>query len=309
VSAKSGISKFKGRAMGVTAADFDLDGFPDIYVANDKTENFLFHNQRNGAFQEIGLRAGVAFGQNGENTSAMGPVFADFDGDGKIDLWVSDSKYNRMLRNVTGVEFEDVTERAGISQYAAQYVSWGTGAHDFDNDGREDVFVIHGGLIHMVPQEHSIFRNLGAWKFEDASAEAGPYFAPATAVKSVGRGAAFADYDNDGKVDALIVNLGGAAHLLRNTAAHSNHWIAVKLVGSKSNRDGIGAQIEVSAGGRRLRRERVAGSGYLSQDDGRVHFGLGFAGVVERMTVRWPSGAVQTLENVPVDRVHTIKEK
>ena len=147
--------------MGVTAADFDLDGYPDIYVANDKTENFLFHNQKNGTFKEIALPAGVAYGQNGENTSAMGPVFADFDHDGtvgpvglRLQIQPADEEPGRL-------KFEDVTERAGISQLAAQYVSWGTGVQDFDNDGCDDIFVAHGGLIHMVPQEHSVFRNAG----------------------------------------------------------------------------------------------------------------------------------------------------
>jgi hypothetical protein len=291
--------------MGLTAADFDLDGFPDIYVANDKTENFLFHNEKDGTFREMAVPAGAAYGQHGENTSAMGPVFLDFDGDGRIDLWVSDSKYNRMLRNVGGLKFEDVTERAGISQLAAQYVSWGTGAPDFDNDGYNDVFVVHGGLIHMVPQEHTVFRNLGGWKFADVSTTAGPFFD----VKTVGRGAAFADYDNDGRVDAFIVNLGGAATLLRNTSPGGNHWLDVKLVGKKSNRDGIGARVEVTAGGRRRIGQRVAGCGYLSQDDPRLHFGLGAEKSAARITVYWPSGIEQSLENVAADRVVTIEEK
>ncbi|MBZ5596189.1 MAG: CRTAC1 family protein [Acidobacteriia bacterium] len=305
VSEKSGIARYKGRTMGATAADFDLDGYPDIYVANDKTENFLFHNQKDGTFKEIAESAGVAYGQSGENTSAMGPVFRDFDHDGRVDLWVSDSKYNRLMKNLGKLKFEDVTERAGISQLAAQYVSWGTGVHDFDNDGRDDIFIVHGGLIHLIPQEHSVFRGMGDWKFEDVSLPAGPFFE----VKSVGRGAAFADYDNDGRIDAFVVNLGSPAFLLHNVAPVSNHWISVKLAGHKSNRDGIGAQVEVLAGGSRQQHERTAGSGYLSQDDPRVHFGLGSATKIDKLTITWPSGTRQILENLPVDRVVTVEEK
>jgi hypothetical protein len=305
VSEKSGISQYKARAMGVTAADFDLDGYPDIYVANDKTENFLLHNQKNGTFKDIALSAGVAYGQNGENTSAMGPVFLDLGHDGRVDLWVTDSKYNRLMRNLGNLQFEDITERAGISQLAAQYVSWGTGVYDFDNDGRDDIFVAHGGLIHLIPQEHSVFRNVGDWKFEDVSRDAGPFFD----VKSVARGAAFADYDNDGKIDVFIVNLGAPAFLLHNVSPGGNHWITVKLIGHKSNRDGIGAQVEVLAGGNRQQRERTAGSGYLSQDDPRIHFGLGAAKKIDRLTITWPSGTKQVLENLPVDRIMTVEEK
>jgi enediyne biosynthesis protein E4 len=305
VSEKAGIARLKSRAMGVTAADFDQDGYPDIYVANDKTENFLFHNQKDGTFKEIAVSAGVAYGQNGEGTSAMGPVFADFNHSGRVDLWVSDSKYNRLMKNAGGLRFEDVTQQAGISQLAAQYVSWGTGVYDFDNAGRDDIFIAHGGLIHLVPQEHSVFRNLGNWKFEDVSRSAGPFFE----VKSVARGAAFADYDNDGRIDAFIVNLGAPASLLHNTSPNAGHWISVKLAGHKSNRDGIGAQVEVVAGGNKQVRERVAASGYLSQDDPRVHFGLGAATKVDRLTITWPSGTRQVVENPAVDRVVTIEEK
>jgi hypothetical protein len=305
VSEKAGIARFKSRAMGVTAADFDLDGYPDIYVANDKTENFLFHNEKNGTFKEIAVSAGVAYGQNGENTSAMGPVFLDFDHDGRIDLWVSDSKYNRLMKNVGQLKFEDVTEQAGISQLAAQYVSWGTGVHDFDNDGLDDIFIVHGGLIHLIPQEHSIFHNLGDWKFEDVSRAAGPFFD----VKTDGRGAAFGDYDNDGRLDAFIVNLGGSAYLLRNTSPQVSHWITVKLVGRKSNRDGIGAQVEIVAGGKRQQRERTGGSGYLSQDDPRVHFGIGAATTIDSITISWPSGVRQVVKNVLPDHVITVEEQ
>ena len=305
VSEQSGIGRLKGRAMGVTAADFDGDGYPDIYVANDKTENFLFHNEKNGTFKEIAVAAGVAYGQNGENTSAMGPVFLDFEGRGQNDLWVSDSKYNRLMKNVGKLKFEDVTEPAGISQLAAQYVSWGTGAHDFDNDGLPDLFIVHGGLVHMVPQEHSVFRNVGGGKFEDVSQSAGPFFD----VKSVGRGAAFADYDNDGKVDGFVLNLGSPAFLLHNDSPGTNHWISIKLVGKKSNRDAIGAVVEIVSGGKTQRRERITASGYLSQDDPRVQFGLGSAAKVDSLTVIWPTGVRQTVANVQVDRINTIEER
>jgi hypothetical protein len=305
VSEKSGIGAYKGRAMGVTAADFDGDGYPDIYVANDKTENFLFRNRGDGTFEEVALEAGAAFGQNGESTSAMGPVFFDMENRGAADLWVSDSKYNRLLRYTGKREFADVTQRAGISQLAAQYTSWGTGAYDFDNDGWRDIFIFHGGLIHLIPQEHSVFRNLGSGRFADVSMIAGPFFQ----TKTVGRGACFADYDTDGRVDAFLVNLGAPGTLLHNTAPAAGHWIKVRLQGTKSNRDGIGAVVEVIAGSLKQRAERVAASGYLSQDDWRLHFGLGSATRADRIAITWPSGAKQVLENVPADQVVTVREK
>ena len=304
VSVKAAIGAYKGRTMGVTAADYDGDGFPDIYVANDKTENFLFHNKRDGTFEEVAGDLGVAYGQNGESTSAMGPVLADVDGDGSVDLWVTDSKYNRLMRNAGANGFEDIGPASGISQANAQYTSWGSGVYDFDNDGALDIMVFHGGLVHLVPQEQSLFRGLGNGKFADVSGEAGAVLD----VKTVSRGACFADYDNDGKADAFLVNLGAPATVLHNTTQNNNHWLSVRLVGKKSNRDGIGAHLEVFAGGRKHAAERIAGSGYLSQDDGRVHFGLGSANKIEKLTIRWPSGQEQVLDNVAADRVLTVEE-
>jgi enediyne biosynthesis protein E4 len=305
VSEKSGIAKFKGRAMGVTAADFDGDGYPDVYVANDRTESFLFHNKHDGTFEEVALEAGAAFGQNGESSAAMGPVFFDMNNSGHADLWVSDSKYNRLLQNSGKLPFTDVTQQAGISQLTAQYVSWGAGAFDFDNDGRTDLLVFHGGLIQMVPQEHSIFRNLGGTKFEDVSTGAGPFFE----TKSVGRGGCFGDFNNDGKVDAFTVNLGAPGVLLKNTSPSTGHWLMVKLAGTKSNHDGIGAKVEVEAGALKQQAQRTAGSGYLSQDDGRLHFGLAEHAKVDRITITWPSGIIQTLKGVAADQVITVTEK
>jgi hypothetical protein len=305
VSEKAGLSEFKGRAMGVTAADFDGDGYPDVYVANDKTESFLFRNKHDGTFEETAVDAGAAFGQNGESTSAMGPVFFDMNNSGHADLWVTDSKYNRLLKNSGKLPFTDVTQQAGISQQTAQYVSWGTGAFDFDNDGRTDLMVFHGGLIHLIPQEHSVFRNAGGGKFQDVSTAAGTFFA----TKSVGRGACFADYDNDGKVDVYLVNLGGAGVLLRNTSPSGGNWLTVKLAGTKSNRDGIGAKVEVDAGDLKQFAERTAGSGYLSQDDARLHFGLGAARKVDRIIVTWPGGTRQVMEGITANQVVTVTER
>lgn len=304
VSTKSGIANYVGRTMGVTAADFDNDGWDDIYVSNDRTENFLFHNKHDGTFEEIANEAGAAFGQNGEATSSMGPVFADFEGRGLLDLWVTDGRYNRFLRNQGNLTFEDTGAANGISQATAQYVSWGSGVYDFDNDGHLDILIFHGGLIHLIPQEHTLFRGLGGGHFDDVSLQGGQVLN----TRSVARGSCFADYDNDGKVDAYVVNLGAQGTVLHNTSTDTGHWIAFKLVGTKSNRDGIGARIEIVSGGRRQTAERLAGSGYLSQNDGRVHFGIGTATTVDKLTVRWPSGRRQTLENLAADRVVTVEE-
>jgi hypothetical protein len=304
VTEKSGIGAYVGRTMGVTAADFDNDGWDDIYVANDRTENFLFHNKHDGTFEEVGNDTGTAFGQNGESTSSMGPVFVDLDGRGVLDLWVTDGHYNRLLHNTGKLSFEDIGAETGVSQVNAQYVSWGTGVYDFDNDGLLDILIFHGGLIHLIPEEHTLFRGVGNGKFADVSREAGPVLSERTTA----RGACFADYMNDGKVGAFVVNLGGKGTLLHNVSTDTGHWIEIKLVGTKSNRDGIGARVEVFAGGKRHTAERVAGSGYLSQDDSRLHFGLGAATAIDKLIVRWPSGREQTLEKLSVDRVLTVEE-
>jgi len=310
VSEKSGLSAFVGRTMGVTAADFDGDGWDDIYVANDRTENFLFHNKHDGTFEEIANDTGTAFGQNGESTSSMGPVFADLEGRGVLDLWVTDGHYNRMLRNTSSgsnagqMSFDDIGATNGVSQANAQYVSWGTGVYDFDNDGILDVLIFHGGLIHLIPQEHTLFRGLGNDKFEDISRQAGPVLS----TRTVARGACFGDYDNDGKVDAFLVNLGAKGTLVHNISTNPGHWLAIKLKGTKSNRDGIGAKVEVFAGGKHWMQERVAESGYLSQNDERLHFGLGVATIVDKILVHWPSGREQTLEKQAVDRLAVITE-
>ncbi|MGC9224105.1 MAG: CRTAC1 family protein [Terracidiphilus sp.] len=331
VTDKAGIGAYIGRTMGVTAADFDNDGWDDIYVTNDSIQNFLFHNKHDGTFEEIANDTGSAYGQDGEATSSMGPVAADFWHRGVLDLWVTDGSYNRFLENLGAPQlgapvarsdwkgFDDVTAPAGISQTDAQYVSWSSGVYDFDNDGELDILVFHGGLIHLIPMEHTLFRGLGNGKFADVSRQAGQVLSDRT----VARGACFADYQNNGKVGAFMVNLGAEGKLVQNVSTGTGHWIDLKLVGAmrpgdrssppgspaaKSNRDGIGARVELLSGGRRWTAERVASSGYLSENDGRLHFGLGAADLIDKLTVRWPSGRVQTLENVGVDRVLTVEE-
>jgi hypothetical protein len=304
VTDKSGIGAYVGRTMGVTAADFDNDGWDDIYVSNDRTENFLFHNKHDGTFEEIGSDTGTAYGQNGESTSSMGPVFADLEGRGLLDLWVTDGRYNRLLLNTGKMSFEDLGATNGVSQANAQYASWGTGVYDFDNDGLLDILIFHGALVQQISEEHTLFRGIGDGKFVDVSPDAGPVLS----TRTTARGACFADYENNGKVDAFVVNLGSKGTLLRNVSTNTGHWIAINLKGTKSNRDGIGAKVEVFAAGKRQTAERVAGSGYLSQNDERLHFGLGAAATVDKLIVHWPSGREQTLENLTVDRVLTVEE-
>ena len=302
---KSGIGAYKGRTMGVTAADFDGDGYPDIYVANDKTENFLFHNKHDGTFEEIAGELGVAYGQNGESTSAMGPVFADIDGDGRLDLWVTDSKYNRLMRNTGASGFEDIGPSSGISQATAQYVSWGSGVYDFDNDGWLDILIFHGGLIHLVPQEQSLFRGLGNGKFADVSREAGPVLD----VKTVARGACFADYDNDGKVDAFVVNLGAPATLLHNVSPEQQS-LAHREAEREEEQSRWHRSAPGTAGWRDASRSPSALQAPAISRKTMAAFTSGWARRPRRdkLTIHWPSGREQVLENLAVDRVLTVEE-
>jgi len=308
VSERAGIANPPGRAMGVTVGDFDGDGWPDIYVANDQMESYLYHNNHDGTFTNVALEQNVAYGTNGDTPSAMGPIFADYDNHGALDLFVSDMRYHRLFRNSPKEGFFiDTTADAGIARVAGQYVGWGDGFLAFDNDGWKDLFIVNGGLHWLIPMEDSLLHNNGNGTFTDISDESGSYFR----TKKVGRGACFADYDNDGYVDAFIVVLGGKGILLHAkppAGSARNHWLTLKLTGTKSNRDGFGARIEAVAGDLRQMVENVPQSGYLSQNDPRPHFGLGSHTQVDRLTIHWPSGTVQTLENVKADQILPITE-
>ncbi len=309
VSEKAGVANPAGRAMGVTVGDYGNDGWPSIYVANDTMESYLYRNNRDGTFVNVAADVNTAFGANGEATSAMGPIFADYDNDGWLDLFVSDMRYHRLFHNPASRQgyFLDTTVETGVAQVSGQYVAWGDGFFDFDNDGWKDIFVVNGGLHWLVPMEDSLLRNNGNGTFSDFSSQGGSYFR----TKKVGRGACFADYDNDGSIDAFIVVLGGRGILLHATpspARPRNHWLTLKLVGTKSNRDAFGTRIEAVAGDLRQVVETVSQSGYLSQSDPRPHFGLGAHAEVDMLTIRWPSGTVQELRHIKADQILTVTE-
>jgi enediyne biosynthesis protein E4 len=308
VSERAGVANPVGRAMGVAVGDFDNDGWPDIYVANDQMESYLYHNNHDGTFTNVALEQNVAYGTNGDTPSAMGPIFTDYDNDGALDIFVSDMRYHRLFRNsLSDKFFTDTTAESGVAHMSGQYVGWGDASFDFDNDGWKDLFVVNGGLHWLVPMEDLLLRNNGNGTFTDVSEEAGPYFKE----KKVGRGAAFADYDNDGWIDAFIVVLGGKGILLHaNPPAANvrNHWLTLKLTGTKSNRDGFGARIEAVAGDLHQMVENYPQSGYLSQNDPRPHFGLGSHTEVDLLTIRWPSGTVQTLQHVKADQILHVTE-
>jgi len=308
VSHKAGIDNPAGRAMGVTVGDFDNDGWPDVYVANDTMESYMYHNNHDGTFTNVAPDVNTAFGANGEATSAMNPIFGDYDNDGWQDLFVSDMRYHRLFHNPGKERFWlDTTVETGVAQVSGQYVAWGDGFFDFDNDGWKDIYVVNGGLHWLIPMEDSVLRNNGNGTFTDVSAQLGNYFR----FKKVGRGACFADYDNDGYIDGFIMVLGGKGILLHNTPpapGTRNHWLTLKLVGTKSNRDGYGARLEVVAGDLHQYGEAVSENGYLSQGDPRPHFGLGPRTELDKLTITWPSGIVQTLEHVKADQILTVTE-
>jgi len=316
VSKKAGMDDPQHRyGLGAIWTDCDNDGWPDLFLANDAGPNFLYHNRHDGTFDEVGMLAGVALGDDGQELGSMGVDFADYDHDGKLDLFVTNytDQVDNLYRNLGGGAFSDVSWPAKLGQPSYRYVKWGTGFVDFDNDGWVDIFVNNG---HVYPQVDAIpnspgykqpmqmFRNNHDGTFEDISKASGVFEMPPESR----RGAAFGDVYNDGNMDILVLNIGQPTSLLINKTRNSNHRIAFHLIGTKSNRAAIGARVAIHAA-RVMQFNEVRGGGsYLSQNDLRPHFGLGAADKMDTVEVFWPSGQTELLRDVPADFIYTIME-
>lgn len=304
VTDEMGIIDIDGRAMGVGSADYDDDGWVDIYVANDHTLNYLWHNEGGKRFVDHGTLSGTAFSQGGEATVSMSVDFADYNNDGLLDMFVSDDTYCSLYENIGNGVFADRGISSNISMAAAQFVGWSSSFIDYNNDGHKDIFKTNGALKHLYGQEDQIFHNEGNGKFRDVSLELGEYFH----TERVGRGACIADYDNDGDMDIFIVNLNDHCVFLRNNKGNSNNWLLINLTGTTSNRDGYGSRVKVTSGGITQTAQKISTTGYLSQNDPRLHFGLADNEMVEKIEIIWPSGKVQTFENVKANQILEIKE-
>ena len=316
VSAETGISKVEGRGMGVAFADYDNDGWPDIFVANDNSPNLLFHNIDGKRFEEVGIQAGVAYNEDGNVLAGMGVDFRDVNNDGLPDIWhtaIENETFPLYLNNGKGA-FVNAGQQSRLANLTRLMSGWSNGIVDLDNDGWKDLVVARSNVMDNIEQisrhfryaePNSVFRNLGNGQFEDVSAAAGADFTrPAPH-----RGLAYGDLDNDGRVDLVITALGAPVSVLRNVTQTHNHWILLKLVGTKSNRMGLGAQIRVTTDdGRRLYNEATTSTGYAASSDPRVHFGLGGSRVIREIEIRWPSGTRQLLHDVTADRLMVITE-
>jgi len=314
VSGMSGIGKHVGKGMGVAFADYDGDGFSDIFVSNDTYRNFLFHNKRDGTFEEVGIVAGVAYNENGKSIAGMGADFRDIDNDGKPDIFLVAMPGDTfpLFRNVSW-GFADITVPSGIARVCQRLTAWGTGMYDLDNDGWKDLLASTGSvldnaeLIDNLPTKlpNLLLRNEGGTKFADLSAAQGTDFQ----VPRAHRGVAFGDFNNDGRIDAVVTCLNDKPEIWMNRSPGGHHWLMLKLVGTRSNRQGLGAKIKVTREtGMPLYNHATTSVGFASTSDDRVHFGLGDATLAKTIEIRWPSGVKQTLTNIEADQILTVTE-
>ena len=316
VSAAAGVADPSGKGLGVAFADFDSDGRTDIFVANDSVAQFLYRNRGDGTFEETALTAGAGYDENGKTFAGMGVDAADYDNDGRVDVFVTalSNETYPLFRNAGDQTFTYATGTSGVGQITIAYSGWGTRFLDFDNDGRRDIFVAQGHVLDTIEKTTSyltykqtplLMRNTGKG-FVNVSATAGTPFS----VPLAARGAAFGDLDNDGDTDVVIAQLDGPAVVLRNDGGTNNRWLGLALAGAKGNRQGLGARVTVvdAAGGRQIFDVTAAGS-YLASNDPRVLVGLGGSAGVRSVEVRWPGGRVQKIDHPPAGRYTTVSER
>jgi hypothetical protein len=310
VSKKAGVSDANGYyGLGVIGSDFDEDGFVDIFVANDSTPNFFYHNNGDGTFKEIAFISGTAVNEGGSEQGCMGVTLGDYDHDGKLDLFITnfDDEYNILYHNDGRNSFSDVSFKAKVAQISLPYVGWGTKFFDYDNDGWVDLFVANG---HVYPQRGQyrqrqlLHHNNKDGTFSEVAGQMGETLME----ERVGRGAAFGDIDNDGDVDVVVNDLDGSPQLLRNDGGNRNNSVLIKVVGVRSNRDGIGARVKVVSGNLVQIDAVRSGGSYLSQNDLRLHFGLEKQIKIDLVEVRWPSGVIDRVGNLNTNKLLTIKE-
>jgi hypothetical protein len=315
VSARSGVGAKPGNGLGVVTFDYDDDGWQDIFIANDSMPNFLFHNNRDGTFRELGYMAGVAVSMDGTSEAGMGVDAADASGNGRMDLVVThlDSQLARFYQNMGGQVFDDATLRSKISYATFHMSGFGARFMDYDNDGWRDIFMSDGHILDNIERYRGevryaepklMFRNTGRGIFENVSDRLGADFQR----PRVSRGAAIGDFDNDGDLDVLVNNNGEPAQLLRNDGGNANHWLEIFLIGTRSNRDGVGARVKLTAGDLTLYEQRKGGMSYQSAQDPRLHFGLGAHAIVDALEIIWPSEVVTKLAGIKSDQIIAVKE-
>jgi hypothetical protein len=314
VSASSHIGQYVGKGMGVAFADYDGDGYTDIFVSNDTYPNLLLHNNGDGTFTDEAMDAGVAYNEMGKTVAGMGADFRDINNDGLPDIFHTAMFGDSfpLYENMRNGQFNDVTSVSRLTAETGSLTAWGTGVFDFDNDGLKDLFTANSAILdNSLEIEHrpfrlpnTIFRNIGGFRFENVSSTAGPSFA----FPAAHRGAAFGDLNNDGKVDVVVTVLNGPPEILMNRTANHHHWILLNLVGVRDNRDGLGTKVKITTAHGSQYNEATTALSYNSSSDKRVHFGLGEDAVIDRIELSWPTGVKQVLTHVKADQVLTIKE-
>ena len=315
VSERSGVGVPEAKGMGVVLADFNNDGWIDIAVANDTWQNFLFLNQGNGTFKDVSFASGVAASEDGRYEAGMGIDAADVDGDGWPDLYIThlNQELNRLYHNNRDGTFDDITYACGIGNSVINLSGVSMKFLDYDNDGWMDMCQVNGAMLDNISLYHPqvsyeepklMFRNLGGGKFQNVSQRLGPDFMRPVA----GRGLAVADYDNDGDPDLAINNRGDYPELLRNDGGNAHNWLQVFLIGTRSNRDAVGARLRLISEGLTQVKQRQGGMSYMSSSDPRVHFGLGTRRTIESLEITWPNGAIEKLDKIPLNQIIAVKE-